>query len=40
MYKVQLEGKLYDIQEIQADDGLTADGFDLIALKKVKISGK
>lgn len=39
-YKVQLEGKMYDIQEIQADDGLTADGFDLIALKKVKINGK
>ena len=33
--KVQIDNVLYDIQEVQADDGLTADGFDLVALKKV-----
>ena len=37
--KVKPGEVLYDIHEVQMDDGLTADGFDLVALKKVETNG-
>lgn len=37
--KVKLGEVLYDIHEVQMDDGLTADGFDLVALKRVETNG-
>ncbi|MHC3377756.1 phage head closure protein [Ligilactobacillus equi] len=36
---VKFENTIYSIAEIQQDDGLPPDGFDLITLKKVTSNG-